>query len=157
MEPTELTASQLADTTLATYDSLVNWFMTSLMRPWSLYQILIALGLALLAWLLARAIQPRFREWLRQRENWPTWRIRLGLLIHRRMRMIFFVSLIWITIAIMREMTWPSRSYLLEIMGTLAAALLFVTLTTRLINNAFLRSVVRYGAWTWVTLAMRLG
>ncbi len=154
MEPTELTASQLADTTLATYDSLVNWFMTSLMRPWSLYQILIALGLALLAWLLARAIQPRFREWLRQRENWPTWRIRLGLLIHRRMRMIFFVSLIWITITIMREVTWPSRSYLLEIMGTLAAALLFVTLTTRLINNAFLRSVVRYGAWTWVTLAI---
>ncbi|WP_372612266.1 mechanosensitive ion channel family protein [Aquicoccus sp.] len=128
--------------------------LTSLMRPWMTYQVGIALGLLLLAILLGRLIGPRFREWLRNRDNWPKWRLRVLLLLHRRLTLILFVALIWPTVWIMREVTWPSRSYLLGIVAQLALAWLAIALATRLITNRFLRIVVRYVGWVWVTLSI---
>ena len=73
-------------------------------------------------------------------------------MIHKRLPLILFVLLIWIVVPIMREVTWPSRSYLIGIVGNLALAWLVVALATRLIANRVLRQVVRLGAWVWVTL-----
>ena len=39
-------------------------------------------------------------------------------------------------------------------LGNLASAWLIVALTTRLIHNPTVRSMVRYGAWTWITLSI---
>ncbi|MEC3860740.1 mechanosensitive ion channel domain-containing protein [Mesobacterium sp. TK19101] len=127
-------------------------FLLGLMRPWNAYQVGIALAVFVLAVLLARMAQPRLREWLRTRDNWPMWRTRLGLMVHRRMRMILFALLLWSTVWIMREVTWPSRSYLLSIIANWATAWLFIAFATRLITNGLLRTIVRYGAWSWVTL-----
>jgi small-conductance mechanosensitive channel len=91
---------------------------------------------------------------MRTREAWPKWRLRWLLVIHKRLGGIIFVLLIWAVVLAMREITWPSRSYLLGIIATLATAWLVVTFATRLIANPLLRSVVRYGAWIWVTLTM---
>ncbi|MEM6728265.1 MAG: mechanosensitive ion channel family protein, partial [Pseudomonadota bacterium] len=127
-------------------------FLTGLMRPWNAYQILIAIGLFAVAWLLARIMAPRIRRWLSTREGWPLWRIKSGLAILQRLRGIIFVALIWAVVWTMREITWPSRSYLLGIIATLAFAWLAVAFATRLIRNRALRMVVRYGAWAYVTL-----
>ncbi len=127
-------------------------FAEGLLRPWNAYQIGIALALAITASILGRVIAPRLHEWLRTREGWAKWRLRVLLVAHKRLRGILFVVLIWTTILIMREVTWPSRSYLLTIIANLATAWLFVTFATRLISNSFLRGIVRYGAWTLVTL-----
>ena len=81
-------------------------FLESLLRPWNAYQILIALGLLVLAHLLGRPIQRRFHDWLRTREGWPKWRLRLALTTQKRTRGILFVILIWLTVLIMREVTW---------------------------------------------------
>jgi small-conductance mechanosensitive channel len=54
----------------------------------------------------------------------------------------------------MRELTWPSRSYLLSIIATLAFAWLFIVFVTRLIKSPFLRKFVRYGAWVYATLTI---
>ena len=89
---------------------------------------------------------------MRTREGWPKWRLRWLLVIHRRLRGIFFVSLIWIVLILMREITWGSRSYIIGIIANLALAWLIVVFATRLIGNPFVRSIVRYGAWIWVTL-----
>ena len=70
----------------------------------------------------------------------------------KRLCGIFFVGLIWIAVFVMREITWPLRSYLFAIMANLASAWLIVTFTTRLIANPLLRTMVRYGAWIYVTL-----
>ncbi|MDC0739203.1 mechanosensitive ion channel [Cognatishimia sp. SS12] len=129
-------------------------FLSGLMRPWNAYQLAIAFGILVLSFLLSRYFGPKLREWMREREGWPKWRYRYMLLLQRRMALIFFVILIWITVAVMRELTWPSRSYLLSIFGNLTAAWLVIALATRLIHNSFLRSMLRYGAWAWVTLAL---
>ena len=129
-------------------------FITSLFRTWNLYQVAIALGLLLLSLGLRKIFAPRLHEWMRTREAWPKWRLRWLLVIHKRLGGIIFVLLIWAVVLAMREITWPSRSYLLGIIATLATAWLVVTFATRLIANPLLRSVVRYGAWIWVTLTM---
>ncbi len=127
-------------------------FLQSLWRPWSLYQIGIAIALFFCAHLLRAYVSPRMRDWLRSREGWPLWRMRYAVVINKRLRMIFFVVLLWIVVTIMGEVTWPSRSQLLGIIANLATAWLIIALTTRLIANAFVRGIVRYGAWAWITL-----
>ena len=77
-------------------------FFQTMLLPWRLYQIAAILALVLLAWLAARIASPRLTGWLRRREGWPKWRLRLGLQIHRRLRLIFFALLAWITVAILR-------------------------------------------------------
>lgn len=122
------------------------------LRPWNAYQLAIALAVFATAHLLTRPIGRAFREWLRHREGWPRWRIKTGLVVHKRVRSILFIVLIWITIAIMRELTWPSRSYLLAVIGNLALAWLIVAFATRLVANTLLRNLIKYGAWFWITL-----
>ncbi|PTW44496.1 mechanosensitive ion channel family protein [Rhodovulum kholense] len=128
-------------------------FFQSLTRPgWRLYQIGILLGLFALAQLGAWALYGRLYGWLRAREGWPMWRFRTGLILLRRLRIILLVILAWVTVWAMREVTWPSRSYLVAIGATLATAWLFVGLAARLVRNPFLRRLVTWGLWVYVTL-----
>ena len=124
------------------------------MRPWTLYQIGIVIGLFLLAWAMRAALQPRYAEWLRARDNWPKWRLRIGLIVQRRMRMILFVAMIWVVYLVMKELTWNSRTVLLRVVANLSTAWLFIAFATRMIANPALGVVVRYGAWTWATLSI---
>lgn len=123
-----------------------------LLRPWNAYQIGIALGLFALAHVIRAVLGPKLHDWMRTREGWPKWRLRWLVVIHTRLRGIFFLILIWAAVFIMREITWPSRSWLLAIIANLSLAWLIVAFATRLIANRFIRSVVRFGAWTWITL-----
>ena len=127
-------------------------FVTSLLRPWVAYQLLIVLGVLIAANLLRRSLGPPIREWMGTREGWPKWRMRVLVVVHQRLRAIFFVTLIWIVVVVMREVTWPSRSYVLGLIATLTTAWLLVVFATRLIRSLLLRRVVRYGAWIYVTL-----
>jgi len=127
-------------------------FADTFVRTWNIYQVGIAIGLFVLAHILRVILGPRIREWMAARQNWPKWRMRVLVVIHQRLRPIFFVILIWLTIFVMREVTWNSRSYLLSLIGTLAFAWLAVVFATRLIKSPFLRKTVRYGAWIYVSL-----
>ncbi len=118
--------------------------------PWGAYQVGIALCLALVAWLIHRALSAKLRP--SSDEEVPLWRARLLELFSKRLGWIIFVALVWTTVFIMREVTWPSRSYLLSVIGAVAAATLIVSVATQLIRNRFLRRVVAWAAWIWVTL-----
>lgn len=126
----------------------------SLLRPWVAYQIAIAIGVFIVAHLLAVPLKARFHSWMRSLEGWPTWRMRILVMLHRRLRLLIYVALIWITLLVMREITWPSRSYLIGITANLATAWFFVAFVTRFIHNSLLRAIIRYGAWIWVTLSI---
>lgn len=127
-------------------------FFENMFRTWNTYQLLIALGVLVAAHILRALLGPRIRAWMASRDNWPTWRMRILVVVHQRLRAIFFVALIWFVVFTMREITWPSRSYLLSVIGTLALAWLLIVFATRLIKSPFLRKFVRYAAWTWATL-----
>ena len=129
-------------------------FLEGLLRPWNAYQLMIALGVFVVAHIVGKVLAEPTREWMRTLENWPKWRLRFLLVLQRRLRLISFVAILFPLVWIMREMTWPSRSYLLGVIANLALAWLMIAVVTRLINNGFLRSVVRYAGWTWATLVI---
>lgn len=153
MGPDVVSPETLTEVTL----DLFMWaeaFLASLLRPWNAYQLLIALAVFVSAHVLAAVFKPRMYDWMRGLEGWPKWRMRALVVVQRRLRMVLFVSLIWLVVGLMRELTWPSRSYLLAIIANLSTAWLFIAFATRLIKNALLRGIVRYGAWIWVTLSI---
>jgi len=128
-------------------------FLQSLATPgWRLYQILIIVGLILLCHGLAWAAGLRMDAWMRSLEGWPKWRLRALVVIRRRLRLILFVAVAWPLVWIMREVTWPSRSYLISIAATLATAWLLVGLAARLVRNKALRRLVTWALWVYVTL-----
>jgi small-conductance mechanosensitive channel len=129
-------------------------FLIGLLRPWNAYQLIIIVALLGLAWIAAKIISPRIHEWMRTREGWPKWRMRLVVTLHKRLPLIFFVLLSWTCVLIMREMTWPSRSYMVGVSAKLSLGWLMIAVTTRLISNGFIRSLIRYVGWAWVTLAI---
>jgi small-conductance mechanosensitive channel len=129
-------------------------FLDGLLRPWNAYQIGILVGLFLLAYLANAYFGPRLHGWMRTREGWPKWRMRYLVVIHKRLRGLILVTLLWATVIVMREVTWPSRSYLLAVFANLGTAWLIIVFASRLITNGFLRGIVRYAAWTWVTLSI---
>jgi len=147
------TAANAQEIALGVWDQ-IQGFGLDLLRPWNAYQTLIVVGLAIVAHVLMKVLGPRFHAWMRAREGWPKWRMRFLVLLHRRLRLVFFVAMIWPLVWVMREVTWPSRSYLLVFVAQLALAWLVIAIVTRLIANGFARSVVRYVGWTWVTLAI---
>ena len=155
MDPTD--PADLTETAQSVFDFLQReaiGLSQDLMRPWTVYQLAIAAAVFALAWMLALVLRPRLGDWLRGRENWPKWRLRIGLIVQRRMRMVFFVAMIWVVYYVMREVTWPSRSILIGVLARLTTAWLFIAFATRLIANPLLRFVARYGAWTWATLSI---
>ena len=94
-------------------------FLLSLLRESNLFQIAIAIGLFGVAYLLRLVLGPRIRAWMGSREGWPKWRMRVLAVIHQRLLAIFYVALLWSTVYLMREITWPSRSHLLSIFASL--------------------------------------
>lgn len=134
--------------------SQVEMWLSTLFRTWNLYQVGIAVGLFALAHVLRMILGPRVREWMAGRESWPKWQMRILVVVHQRLRAIFYVALLWATYAVMREVTWPSRSYILGAIATFALAWLLIVFVTRLIKSQFLRKLVRWTAWSYAAFSV---
>ena len=130
-------------------------FATSMVQPWRLIQVAIIIALFVLAHFITR-------YWLDRRIQLGIKRVaskRFGLMrwlvtISKLSRGIVFILLAWATVAVMREVTWLSRSYLILLYANLATAWVFVGLVTRLVKNRILAAILRYGAWIYVTLRL---
>jgi small-conductance mechanosensitive channel len=145
----------LGETILALFTTLmqeIELVSATLLRPWVGYQLIAVVAVFALAHVLRLWLGPRIRGWMATREGWPKWRMRVMVVVHQRLRHLFFVLLMWSVILVMREVTWPSRSYVLSLVGTLALAWLLVAFATRLIRSVFLRRMVRLGALIYITL-----
>jgi len=124
-----------------------------LLLPSRLWQLGILLLCIFLAWGLIRWIKPIFHEWIRTLTGRPKWQLRVLVVLHRRLGLIIFSILIWIAATIMAEITpFVSRRFLLELVGTITVAILLVGFAARLVRNAFLRQLVTWFLWIYVTL-----
>lgn len=132
--------------------SRIALFVEIMVLPTRLTQLAAIIGLMLLSWLSGRLASRFWNTWLRAREHWPKWRLRLGILVARRLGLMIFVLLAWSVVFVMREITWPSRSALIALAASIATAWLVIFFVARLIANRLLRRIVSWGAWIWVTL-----
>ena len=105
-----------------------------LIQPWQVAQVAAVIGLYLLAVLVTKLAEPRVEAWIRSRDT-TFGRLKLYALVLRRLRYIMFVIAGWITVYVMRDVTWPSRSYLILVVTNLTAVWVFVSISSRLIRN----------------------
>ncbi len=128
------------------------WFW-NLFLPGRLWQYGILVLCGVLAVVARGWAGSRLEAWLRTREGWPKWRLRLGILIKDRLWLMFFVLFAWISVGIMAETTnFVSRRYILTLVASVATAWLMISFATRLIQNRALRRLVSWGLWIYVTL-----
>ena len=129
-------------------------FGNSLLLPSRLTQMGIMIGLLIVAYLFKLYFGPKIHEWMRGLTGRPKWQLRILVMLHRRMQLIVFVTLIWAVIVFMRQGLglFPSRTYLMSIVGTIGIAWLVVVVIARFIHNNFLRRMVTWGAWTYAAL-----
>ncbi len=124
-----------------------------MLLPSRLYQIAILVVCVALAWLVHRWVAPRMREWMRTLEGRPKWQLRWLLNIHRRLFPIIFALIVWSAARIMAEITpFPSRRFLLELVGTITVAILIVGFAVRFVRNRFLQTVVTWALWITIIL-----
>lgn len=117
---------------------------TRLLQPWSAYQLGIILAVIVVAWAIAAFYRPRLRARLGASSGLPKWFLRLCSVLTKWLWLMVFVILSWGTVFVMRELTWPSRSYFVSIAATLALWWFVVVVTTRLIKSKTARTVVRW-------------
>jgi len=128
-------------------------FVYGLVQPWRLYQLAIIAGCFGMAQILSLVLTGRMNDWMRSLEGRPKWQLRVLLLINQRVRSISFVATLWFMFLVIGMITpFPSRRYLIGLIGELATAWLFVSFASRLIRNRTARRTVRWGAWIFVTL-----
>ena len=131
----------------------IYWDM-ALTPGWRQYQVLIVIALVLASIVMRKVTHGRWEAWARSREGWPKWRLRLLVQVLRRLSLIYFTVFSWAVYAIMREVTWPSRSYLIGAVAKLAAAWLVIALISRFIANPTLRKLASWLLWIYATLAV---
>ena len=118
---------------------------------WTVAQISIAIGCFLLAKLIAGLCSTAIESRLRQVTGRPGL-MRFLVLIYRRLHWIFFMVFLWSSVAIMRASTWPSRSYFLSVLTSLATAWLVISILSRIIRNRLIANIVAVSAWTIAAL-----
>ncbi len=128
-------------------------FLEGIATPgWRQNQIIIIVGIILLSWILHRASGVGLQNWVRSREGWPKWQLRLMVQVRRRLGLIWFAALAGALYAVMQSITWPSRSYLIGLAATLAAVWVCIALVTQMVKNRFLRRIVMWASWIYATL-----
>ncbi|MDK3075186.1 mechanosensitive ion channel [Sedimentitalea sp. JM2-8] len=152
MDPVKDTADTLFSSIGLIYEQLHDQLAWVLIPGWRQYQVLIVLGLVLMAWLMKALLQPRLENWARSREGWPKWRLRMIVQVRQRLGLISFAVIAWVTYWTMQHVTWPSRSYLIGLAATLATFWIVIGLVTRLVRNPSVRRFVRWGLWIYATL-----
>ena len=131
---------------------MVEKLATRLMQPWSAYQIAIIFVLMFVAWCFAQFYRPRVRAWLGASHGLPKWFLRFASVLTKWLWLLAFVILLWSTVFVMRELTWPSRSYFVSIAATLALWWFVVVVITRLIKSKSARAVIRWLLGIFVVL-----
>ncbi|MGR3805888.1 MAG: mechanosensitive ion channel family protein [Marinibacterium profundimaris] len=140
----------------AAADSVLDWleglYLIVVTPGWRQYQIAILLGLVVLSYLLRLLTYGRFDTWLRAQAGWAKWQLRLMVQLRDRLALIYFTAMAWTVYAIMQEVTWPSRSRIIEIFATMALAWLVIGLGARLVSNRTLRRLVEWSLWAYASL-----
>ncbi|MFD2741049.1 mechanosensitive ion channel family protein [Sulfitobacter aestuarii] len=130
----------------------VNFAYGMLTPGWRQNQFLILIALTVLAWLLHRVSGRLLQNWVRSREGWSKWQLRVVVQIRRRLGLIWFALLAGGVYLVMQQITWPSRSYLIGLAGTLAAVMAGIAFAARLVRNRPVRRMVTWGLWLYATL-----
>ncbi len=128
-------------------------FFAGVIEPgWRQNQVIIVVVLALVAWALHRSSGNLLQRWVRTREGWSKWQLRVVVQIKRRLGLMWFSVLAWAVYAVMQNLTWPSRSYLIGVAASLSLVWVGIAFAAQLVRNRPLRRIVTWSLWIYATL-----
>jgi small-conductance mechanosensitive channel len=131
----------------------IDYIMGYVQQPWFAYQLAIIIVIFFASWFAGKVIEPLLEERAREIKGNPGL-LRVVVATLRRVRWIFFVAALYIALTVLRAYTWPSRSYLISIVFSLATAWLVISVLSRIIRN---RAVARTVAWVgWIYVAANI-
>ncbi len=119
--------------------------------PWFSYQLMAIVAAYLLAWLLSRPVSGFFEVRARQIKGKPKL-LRFVVAALHRVHSILFMLLLGSTLAVMINITWPSRSYLISAMFKLALAWVVMSVLSQIIRSRTISRVVALAGWTYAAL-----
>ncbi|MBO0345938.1 mechanosensitive ion channel [Roseibium sp. CAU 1637] len=141
------------DSVLVQAETLGRGLLNSFLTPWLLYQVVIVVLLYGVAHVLKGRVEPLFEERARAIKGHPGL-LRVVVALLRRVHWILFVVLLLIALGVMRSVTWPSRSYLISIVLSLAVVWLFVSVLSRVIRNRLVARMISWFAWIYAALVI---
>jgi small-conductance mechanosensitive channel len=127
------------------------WYF--LYSPWSIYQLAIIIVCFVIASQLAKAFEPRLEAWVRTIKGNPDL-LRMFAALLRRLEWVFFVPFTAVAATLIRQYTWPSRAWLVDVSMQLAAAWLVIAVLSRIIRSRFIARVVAFIGWGVVALSI---
>lgn len=125
--------------------------LDQLLSPWMLPQLIVVPACYYLARWLSPRVRPHFDRWLAQLQLPAPIRnfLELPLL---QLKWILFVALLWLSLGLMRQATWASRSYLVTLAASLATAWVTVNIVSALVKNKSLSRAFAMVAWAIAAL-----
>ncbi len=142
----------LPATLSAIADQMENVF-SNFWTVWTVYQLAIIAGCFAGGLIVARLLTPPLESRLRALTQQPRV-MRLLVIPLRRLGWIATAILLWLVAWLMQEVTWPSRSFLVNLAAQLVGAWVLIDIASRTIRNRTLAQIVAVSAWIIVTLAI---
>jgi small-conductance mechanosensitive channel len=143
--------NEFLDTSAEFIAELARQMLRYASEPWFLYQLILIIGLFILARLLGKRLEPGLDRRARSIKGHPGL-LRVVAATMRRTDWIAYVILLFVALAVMRATTWPSRSWVIGIALWLAGTWVVVSILSRVIRN---RLVARGVAWlVWIYAAL---
>ncbi len=127
------------------------WFY--LYNPWTIYQLAIIAACFFIAWRLARYIEPSFENWVRSIKGNPDLLRMLAALL-RRLEWVVFIPLASLAAMAVRQYTWPSRAWIIDVSVQLAAAWLLIAVLSRIIRSRSLARLITIVGWSIAALSI---
>lgn len=141
------------NTALLAIEQRLNSLWFYLYNEWTIYQGLIVLACFGLALLVSRRLEPRMEEWVRSIKGNPGLLRMLAALL-RRLEWVTFIPLAAVASMMIKQYTWPSRAWIVDISVQLAAAWLIIAVLSRIIRSRFIARTITVAGWTVAALSI---
>jgi len=129
-------------------------FGIRLMQPWTVYQLIIIIVLAIFCTTLTRAFLPKCTKWCEGKEGIYKHLSTIMLDVHRRVSLAVYTVIAFSVVSIMQIATWPSRSFFIGLSIELAVSWLLISIVASLIKIKSLRALATWVGWTIATLQL---
>lgn len=134
------------------YSEQVRIFFEKATGTWILYQTLAVCLAFACSYLLTRTISRKIARFIASREG--HWLSEWKREILERVAPIIFLIAIWAAVLIFRQITWPSNSFLLNIVAKLTTAWIVINVLASVVRNRFLFRVVSVSLWIVAALSI---
>ncbi|MFK5996583.1 MAG: mechanosensitive ion channel [Rhodobacterales bacterium] len=123
-----------------------------LIQPWTLYQLIIILGLIVLCTLISRILTPKCGKWCEGKTGIYKQFSILFLNMHRHMTLAVYIPIAFSVVAVMQATTWPSRSFFIDLSANLALFWLLISVVASTIKSNTVRFLAVWLGWIIATL-----